>query len=462
MSRDRRDNTDPVLDAAFDALKPDDNGEGIVPPLDKVTERVRCRQILERHHDRLRRADGPLRARRWQIAAVSAGAALAIGTVLVFYHIRMVDSTPVSSSVTPATPAASAPSTPLASSVIPGSRIALLDGDVLLGDAAARLGGGVSGAERIRTGNGRTALRLPTGIGVGLSENTSARVVWDGKARYGISLQRGMALFSVDPRQAGYRDGFFVDTPAGTVHVKGTLFTVVVDEQNSVYVQLHRGALLVEETGGVPKVMTPGPLTHLGAEGDGLPGMAKNVLRQLQALGCMDMHDVFTELDALDCLVHPQPRAKEPGDEDEEKTAVAGGPGSPLGRQLTIKELMDLARSRKTGGDWRRAADAYRELIRHYPSSDEARTARVSLAQIQLHHLGAPRASLKQFSKYLTAPGPLAQEALYGKAEAYRAMGDSRAESRTLLDFLVTYPDGVYAASAKKRLETLRRGATSN
>ena len=80
----------------------------------------------------------------------------------------------------------------------------------------------------------------------------------------------------------------------------------------------------------------------------------------------------------------------------------------------------------------------------------------VSLARIHLKHLGDPKKALHLFSRYMRHPGPLMQEAMFGRAEAYRALGDSRAEQKALVEFLSAYPEGLYATAISKRLEQLR------
>jgi TolA-binding protein len=447
-SKNRNDSSDVVLEAAFEALRPDDNGEGIVQPLNDVALQRRCRETVAQHHRRSAQISARYRVPKW--TAVTIGLSLlGVGLALYLHASRADENRGVEMAAPDPMPEN------LHDSVIPGSRIALLKGTVFLGDRAAKMGMPVSGAGRIETKSGQAALTLPAGIGIGLSENTSARVIWNGGRQYGVTVYRGMAIFSVDPLQSKARERFFVMTPAGTVYVRGTLFTVVVTAKKEVFVQLHRGELMAETTGGISELLTSGPLTSFGGEEASAAddSMAQRVSEQLQALSCMDVADIFSELSHVECLVQSLP---EPKMAKEENAVSSDKKGAPFGRQLTIKELMDLARSRKSRRNWRGAADAYQTLIRYYPRSNEARTSLVSLAELQLNHLEEPRAALRLFSKYLKKPGPLAREALYGKAESYRALGNSQEEARILVDFLVTFPDGVYAKSARKRLKALR------
>jgi hypothetical protein len=213
-----------LVDAALDALRPDRDGHGIVPPLDDLSLRRMADHILHEWHREQRRSRPLIRYHR---AMVAAGllVALAIG-------FWMLESAP-DQAPPPAAEAvevsAPAPETvPLADrrTLIPGSRFALLFGEVLSGSETVEMGAAVPATERIRTLDGQAALYLPTGIAAGLAEHTAVRMLWSGNTRYGVSLKSGTALFSVDPLQS--RGAFFVDTPAGTIHVTGTLFSVAV------------------------------------------------------------------------------------------------------------------------------------------------------------------------------------------------------------------------------------------
>jgi outer membrane protein assembly factor BamD (BamD/ComL family) len=123
---------------------------------------------------------------------------------------------------------------------------------------------------------------------------------------------------------------------------------------------------------------------------------------------------------------------------------------------LSIQDLMNLARGRKSSGNWTGAVSSYNELIRLYADSDEARTSTLSIGQIYLHHLNKPKAALAAFNDYLKQPGPLTQEALYGRAQAFRSLQDLKNEIESLHSFLNSFPDGVYAPAVQNRLRELQ------
>jgi TolA-binding protein len=103
------------------------------------------------------------------------------------------------------------------------------------------------------------------------------------------------------------------------------------------------------------------------------------------------------------------------------------------------------------------AISLYNELEQRYPESEEARVSRVSLGRLLLAR-GMPAEGLSQLNDYLTTSkeGMLAPEALFGKGLALETLG-RRDEERTVWNrLLAKFPDSVYAAQARRRIEELR------
>ena len=117
-------------------------------------------------------------------------------------------------------------------------------------------------------------------------------------------------------------------------------------------------------------------------------------------------------------------------------------------------ELFAQANARRRQGDARRARQLYRQLQQLYPRSAEVEVSHVSLGRVQLE-LGEARDALEQFERYLAKrpSGPLAEEALFGKAGALQRLGRSAQERETWQVLLRAYPGSVYAARARERLE---------
>ena len=84
--------------------------------------------------------------------------------------------------------------------------------------------------------------------------------------------------------------------------------------------------------------------------------------------------------------------------------------------------------------------------------------ALVALGEMELNMLARPRSALRRFDAYLAGGqgGPLAQEALFGKTRAHRALGDARGEQRALESFLTRFPKAVQAHAVRERLSQIK------
>jgi len=123
----------------------------------------------------------------------------------------------------------------------------------------------------------------------------------------------------------------------------------------------------------------------------------------------------------------------------------------------TARSLAQRARQQRSARNWQGAAATFTELIRRYPTSGWARTARVSLGLILLERLGNARGALAQFSAYLasTSVGALAQEASYGRIRALRRLGRRADEIQKLRSFLRLYPQAIQGSNVRRRLQKL-------
>jgi hypothetical protein len=99
----------------------------------------------------------------------------------------------------------------------------------------------------------------------------------------------------------------------------------------------------------------------------------------------------------------------------------------------------------------------YEQLEQQYPDSEEARVAHVSLGRLLLER-GAWSRALSQLDLYVSeAPyGLLAPEALFGRAQALRGLGQRDEEREAWARLLTRSPDSVYAGQARRRIEELR------
>ncbi|MBN2343779.1 MAG: FecR domain-containing protein [Deltaproteobacteria bacterium] len=344
------------------------------------------------------------------------------------------------------------------SEFIPESRFSLLHGEVRCDDTAVKLGEQVPDKQWIDTADGEVSFSLPTGIAVGLSTRTSARVVREGSLRYRVDVNKGMALFSVHPQKE--RDKFIVKTPHGWVEVTGTLFTVEVRQNGGTQVYLHKGSVVVHLNNGDASVAKQAESASLGdtlviTQPDSRP---EAVAAQLQRMGCMDDGRIFSELDNTACA-HEK-------DDSSEKMSSSLSVVRPVSKKkidvpkvpsYSAEELLQSARTARREGRFADSADWLKQLIQQYPQGNDARTALVSLGRLELYRLGQSQAALTHFTAYLTQDGPLTPEALLGKAGAHRALGDRVAEKNCLEKLVEQFPDELAAVSAARRLAEMAR-----
>jgi hypothetical protein len=97
-------------------------------------------------------------------------------------------------------------------------------------------------------------------------------------------------------------------------------------------------------------------------------------------------------------------------------------------------------------------------VLKQYPRSDAAVVAEVASATLHLEHLGDAPGALAGYRRALAArpAGALGEEARWGIAEAFRAVGDAKGEAFALRVFLDTHPRSAMATAAKKRLAELK------
>jgi hypothetical protein len=127
--------------------------------------------------------------------------------------------------------------------------------------------------------------------------------------------------------------------------------------------------------------------------------------------------------------------------------------GEPI-EKPSARALLELARRELARGKARQALSLYEQLRSTHPASAEARTILVTMGKLELD-LGHPRRALDRFEGYLQSGGPLAPEALAGKARALRALGRTREERRAIQQYLAAHPDGFETPLFTKRLGEL-------
>jgi Tetratricopeptide repeat len=141
---------------------------------------------------------------------------------------------------------------------------------------------------------------------------------------------------------------------------------------------------------------------------------------------------------------HPvRPRRVEPIEPPPPAPAVS----VPVVR--TASELFSAANNARVRGETDEAIRISRELVDRYPDSPESAIARQSLGMLYLQ-TDKPELALAEFRQSRSP------EAMWGEAQALRALGRSADERAALEALLARYPNAAYGAAARKRVEALR------
>ena len=452
--------TDERLEELLFNLRPGEPEEPMHPRVDDLKRRRVISAVLAQWEDSSTvTTEKPAARLKIRLAIVGAAAGFVVLIAGVYFASTFADKSLSSDTIS---------TTSLASSeiagdkqLVPQSRFSLLHGDVSCGDTAVKLGGSVPLGQWIETDRGQSAFALPTGIAVGLAEYSAARVFWNGNRRYEVEINQGMALFSVDPAKA--REGFYVRTPQGVIQVTGTLFSVAIQEKGNVEVSLLRGKVELQPPNQPVAYVEAGQSAIWRSDSVKVEPATKTLqdVSPLYRLGCFDGGQTFSELterecDSIDAAVSDHDTTgnhsrKSSGIQNwRSKSAVATA--DPTN---SLAQLLHAVSQARRENDWGEVAALYRQIVRDYPGTSDARTALVSLAQVELNRLNNPKAALGHFNAYLRSPGSLEPEALYGKAKAYRLTNNDTAEVKTLKKLVAKYPTGPISLAAEKRLREL-------
>jgi len=117
--------------------------------------------------------------------------------------------------------------------------------------------------------------------------------------------------------------------------------------------------------------------------------------------------------------------------------------------------LFASAKQAQRAGDTARALARFQRLEQRFSSSSEAQVSRVVSGSLW-SSAGAPSKALAEYDAYLKRGGPLAEEALVGRARALAALGRSAEELGCWRALLARYPTSLYAARARARLARLQ------
>jgi TolA-binding protein len=129
---------------------------------------------------------------------------------------------------------------------------------------------------------------------------------------------------------------------------------------------------------------------------------------------------------------------------------------APRTRSAAAQQLAAANRARQQG-QIGKALKLYRGLRKQFPRAIEAPLTWVSEGRLLLDHQRRPGAAARAFERYLAqhASGPLAHEAMVGRALAFEALGHKQREQRAWQALLQRFPETLLATRAKARLQTL-------
>ncbi len=117
------------------------------------------------------------------------------------------------------------------------------------------------------------------------------------------------------------------------------------------------------------------------------------------------------------------------------------------------EDLLALANQQRRAREWGSADALYRAVSGRFTGSDAAVVAEIASATLHLEQLEDAHGALRGYRRALweRPTGPLSQEARWGMAEAYRALGDRAAEAAALREFLSHHPESALAPAARRR-----------
>ncbi len=310
-----------------------------------------------------------------------------------------------------------------------------------------------------------------SGVFVTYCEGAEPRVVRSDNGLR-VSLSEGAVGLFVDPKRPNKRK-VVVETPRGEVRVKGTLFTVQVDRDDA-RVDVYRGVVEVapkQDDDNEAFQVAAGFSAKLGKRAThALHNADEDTLQKaLRSVAASDSPDkTKTEGEGNETPTMEEPArslgetSHEADSREEPAASLAENPRrdadrGPKRTPASMDALLHDAQSCLLIHDWECAASKYQELLRLYSGRPESAAVLISLAKIELRHLNLPGDALDHYQTYerRSPNGPLLEEALLGKADVYRRLGQKQSEVDTLRVYLDRFPGSSLSGKARARLKQL-------
>jgi hypothetical protein len=241
----------------------------------------------------------------------------------------------------------------------------------------------------------------------------------------------------------------------------GTAFSVEVLANGAVETVVHEGKVRVgaEKDGDLVIAHKIG-LSQGGVKVEDLGDHTRTETPDWKALGQVAGRSIEAPIVSAPEAPVP-PVAEAPA--DREPSATVGNPShvepkaapKPAEPAATAADLLSQARQALREKRWADAATSYRAIVSTYPSSPEAHTVLVPLANLEVDRLGQAAAGIKHLDAYLATGGPLSIEAELGKIRAFRSLGRATDEARAIDAFLAAHPKSLDADALKERRSEL-------
>lgn len=286
-----------------------------------------------------------------------------------------------------------------------------------------------------------TLIEIPDRLYIAMAEGAKIDHVEQSNTLLRLSLETGRIAVHLVP---GSQMKVQVDTPAGMVSVKGTVF-IVEAGRDADAVSVVRGSVFVK-----PKAaeMKSGELLEAG--------WAFTFNDRKQSPRVIHKADHLLNMLGIAETISDTPSAAvEVADTDDATLAVDLEATSTVAvDRPALDALLQAARECRAARNWNCAVDNYGKVVAYYPGLPDAATAMIPIAQIMLENLSKPKEALHYFRRYQKRrpEGGLGQEALYGECRSLEQLGRGKAEKECLTRYMEKYPNTLYTQMAKSRL----------
>jgi hypothetical protein len=254
------------------------------------------------------------------------------------------------------------------------------------------------------------------------------------ESRARIRLKRGKIVAEVNSRDLNTQ--FVVLTPSAHIEVRGTIFTVVVDDDVE-RVRVIEGQVAVTDfaSDGKHHLLSVNQELIIGQD-EVFDARPEDLLVDLQLTGMQ------TNTDGVD---QAEPGAQ-PTRVAREKPKV-----TPIGN--ASRALLRQAKNLRGKKRFIQAKQTYLRLMAEYPSSSAAANATVALAQMELGVLNDKTAALGHFEDYLKRfpSGVLADEAWIGRVRTLAQLSRHRSVIAASSAYLKERPQGAVAPEMTRR-----------